>query len=138
MNNVINGNSGNNTLLGGAGDDILSGGAGADVMDGGIGNDTYYVDNAGDQVIDTIAGQIYYTSWGSYYSTNYEQVYSSATFTLGNNLEDLTLTGSDNIDGTGNELNNVIYGNDGANTLMGNAGYDYHEWRRRKRYPLWR
>jgi len=136
LNNIINGNDGNNILLGGAGNDVLSGGAGVDVMDGGVGNDTYVVDNAGDQVVETIAGQSYtgtqwvWTGYGyqsqpySYTVPDYDTVSASVTFTLSNNLEDLFLTGSNDIDGTGNELNNNIYGNDGANTLMGNAGYD--------------
>jgi Ca2+-binding RTX toxin-like protein len=125
LDNIINGNDGNNILLGGEGNDVLNGGAGADVMDGGVGNDTYYVDNAGDQVIDAIVGQTYYYSGGSYFAPDYELVYSSVTFALPSNIEDLHLTGSDDINGTGNALNNNIYGNDGANTLMGGVGYDY-------------
>ena len=116
--NTINGNSGNNILLGGAGNDTLNGGAGADIMDGGVGNDTYYVDNIGDQVIETVATQ------SGYFYPDIEIVYSSVTFTLGSNLENLTLTGLDDIDGVGNELSNAIYGNDGINTLTGNAGDD--------------
>ena len=48
------GRSGNDTLNGGGGNDSLNGGAGADTMTGGAGNDTYYVDNAGDVVIETV------------------------------------------------------------------------------------
>lgn len=125
LDNIIFGNDGNNILVGWAGNDFLNGGAGVDVMDGGAGNDTYVVDNVGDQVIDAVAGQIYNYWWGSYFSADYELVYSSVTFTLPTNIEDLYLTGSDDIDGTGNTLNNNIYGNAGANTLVGDAGYDY-------------
>ncbi|MFD1986913.1 calcium-binding protein [Mesorhizobium newzealandense] len=52
--NVITGNSGVNILIGLGGNDTLDGKEGADTMQGGIGNDTYYVDNAGDHVIETI------------------------------------------------------------------------------------
>jgi VCBS repeat-containing protein len=137
LDNVINGNDGNNTLVGNAGNDVLNGGAGADVMIGGAGNDTYFVDNAGDRVIETIVGQTS-TSWQwvwdaqagwqyqpySYVNPDIETVNASISYTLGNNIENLNLTGAGNIDGTGNELNNVINGNDGNNTLLGGAGDD--------------
>ncbi|NSX12034.1 calcium-binding protein, partial [Pseudomonas lini] len=104
LNNVINGYIGNN---------ILDGGLGADVMSGGDGNDTYIVDNIGDVVVETstLAGEI-------------DTVRSSVTFTLGANLENLTLTGVANLNGIGNTLDNVITGNDGNNQLNGGAGLD--------------
>ncbi|MDD5385164.1 MAG: Ig-like domain-containing protein, partial [Gallionella sp.] len=123
LDNIINGNDGNNSLSGGAGNDILNGGAGADVMNGGAGNDTYYVDNAGDQVIEAVVGQAQWWN-GQFVAGDAEQVYSLVSFTLGANLEYLTLTGSDNIDGAGNALANVITGNDGINVLSGGAGDD--------------
>ena len=109
LDNVIKGNDGANTLLGGAGNDILNGGAGADVMDGGAGNDTYYVDNADDQALETIVGQARWWD-GRFIAGDEDQVYSSVSFTLGNNLEDLALTGTRNIDGTGNTLTNFPAG----------------------------
>ncbi|MGC4026395.1 MAG: calcium-binding protein [Mesorhizobium sp.] len=100
--NVLTGNSGNNTL---------DGGAGADIMSGGAGNDTYYVDNAGDKVVESnVAGT--------------DLVNSSVSFTLGQYVEKLALTGSGNINGTGNSLNNTLAGNSGANILNGIAGND--------------
>jgi Ca2+-binding RTX toxin-like protein len=54
-----------------------------------------------------------------------DTVQSLITYTLGSNVENLTLTGSSNINGTGNTLNNSITGNSGNNTLTGNAGNDF-------------
>ena len=108
----LNGGAGNDTLIGGAFRDVLTGGSGVDVMQGGASNDNYYVDNALDQVIET-AG-----------NGNFDRVYSSATFTLGANVEQLILQGSTNINGTGTAQDNGLYGNDGNNTLNGMAGDD--------------
>ncbi|WP_162236029.1 hypothetical protein [Devosia sp. Leaf64] len=111
QNNVITGNSGNNTLIGGGGNDTLNGGAGADQLTGGTGNDTYVVDNGGDVVTELA-------------SEGTDLVQSSINYTLTSNVENLTLTGSAAINGTGNTLNNVIIGNSAANTLSGGAGND--------------
>ncbi len=112
-NDTLNGLGGNDTLLGGNGNDTLNGGTGADRMLGGTGtgNDTFYVDNTGDQVVE-------YTNQGT------DAVFSSITYTLAANVENLTLTGSAALSGTGNTLANVITGNSGANTLSGLAGND--------------
>ena len=99
-----------NTITGNSGDNVIDGGVGADKLNGGAGSDTYYVDNTHDVVTESGAGT--------------DQVNASATFTLGANVENLTLTGTGNIDGTGNTLNNVITGNSGDNTLNGAAGAD--------------
>ena len=107
----LTGTSGNDTLTGGAGNDILDGKAGIDTMIGGTGNDTYYVDNVKD-VVTELASQ------------GTDLVNSSVTYTLGANVENLTLTGTAAINGTGNTLNNVISGNTGNNVLNGGAGDD--------------
>lgn len=111
MDNLITGNSGNNTLGGAGGDDIIDGGKGADTMRGGTGNDTFLVDNSGDTV-------------GEYQNAGFDTVISSVAFTLGNNVEALILTGSDDLNGTGNSLHNVLTGNDGDNVLNGKGGAD--------------
>lgn len=100
--NVITGNSSSNVLDGGAGNDILS---------GGDGNDTYYVDSTGDVVTETANEGI-------------DTVLSSITYTLGDNIENLTLNGTAFINGTGNALDNIITGNDANNILDGGLGTD--------------
>ena len=57
-------------------------------------------------------------------TTEIDTVKSSKTYTLGANLENLTLTSSAAIDGTGNALDNVLTGNKGANVLNGGGGDD--------------
>src|SRR5690606_9572947 len=52
-------------------------------------------------------------------------VQSSVTFSLsGQYIENLTLTGSGNINGTGNKLANILNGHAGDNILNGGAGKD--------------
>ncbi len=112
--------AGNDSLLGGAGDDVLdggdgndalNGGSGNDTMTGGAGNDTYYVSDPADVVREDAGG-------GS------DTVRAKITYTLAANVENLTLIGSSNVAGTGNELDNVLTGNGGNNVLSGLDGND--------------
>lgn len=108
----INGGAGNDTINGGAGDDFIDGGIGADTMNGGAGNDTYVVDNVSDVV-------------GEAASQGTDTVLSSITYTISDSdVENLTLTGSAAINGTGNSSANVLTGNAAANTLAGGGGND--------------
>ncbi|WP_139559638.1 beta strand repeat-containing protein [Methylotetracoccus oryzae] len=110
---TLTGAGGADTLNGGGGTDTLDGGGSADVMRGGTGNDRYVVNVAGDQVIET-----------STLATEIDRVDSSISYTLPTNVEQLTLTGTAALNGTGNALANTLVGNSGANILDGLAGND--------------
>ena len=105
------GNALDNTISGNSGANRLSGGVGADTLIGGAGDDTYVVDDVDDSVVET-PGQ------------GVDEVRSSITYTIGSAIENLTLTGSASIDGTGNSLDNIITGNSWNNLLVGGAGAD--------------
>jgi serralysin len=106
----LSGNANSNKLFGGIGNDTLLAGLSDDHMEGGVGDDTYIVNNLS-RVIEQVDG-------GS------DTVFSFINWTLNANVENLTLNGSDAINGTGNTLNNSITGNRGSNTLIGDAGSD--------------
>ena len=114
--NILTGGLGDDTLDGGAGNDTLDGGTGADMMVGGTGNDTYVVNNAGDTTVEAPGA-----------GGGVDTVLASISLDpLADNIENLTLTGIDDIDGTGNELNNVITVLAGTahNVLSGLGGND--------------
>ncbi|MEA3064249.1 MAG: hypothetical protein QOJ27_684 [Sphingomonadales bacterium] len=108
----IFGFAGDDTLNGGGGSDTLDGGTGADTMNGGTGNDTYIVDDVGD-VVNENSGE----------GTDTVKT-TLAAYALTANVEDLRYTGAGNFTGTGNDLNNNIYGAGGSDTLSGGDGYD--------------
>ena len=110
--NILIGNAAANQLNGGDGSDQLDGAAGADTMTGGLGSDNYAVDNALDKVIETNA------------AGGTDLVHSAVTFTLGAYVENLALTGNSPVNGTGNNLANILIGNGGANIIDGGAGTD--------------
>ena len=112
-NNVLTGNSANNILNGGEGNDTLNGGAGNDTLIGGLGNDVYQVDSTTDVITEN-------TGEGT------DTIQSSVTYTIASlaNIENLTLTGSSVINGTGNAANNILTGNTANNTLNGGDGND--------------
>ena len=110
-NDTIIGDANANRLEGEDGNDTLDGGAGLDILVGGFGNDTYVLGADNDTVddgggIDTITSSVTRSLAG--YAT----------------IENLTLTGASAINGTGNNLDNVITGNDAANSLSGAGGND--------------
>ena len=110
-NDVLDGGAGHDRLYGGAGDDRLIGGLGDDTLDGGVGNDVYQVDSLGDVVIEAANAGI-------------DTIESSVTLALGANVENLVLTGSAAISGTGNGLDNLVIGNEAANVIRGGGGSD--------------
>jgi Ca2+-binding RTX toxin-like protein len=101
----------NDDFIGTSGPDTLVGTSGADAMTGLAGNDTYTVNDAGDLVIEAL-------------NQGTDTVQASIFYTLPNNVENLLLTGTGNLNGTGNGLNNQITGNSGNNNLNGAAGND--------------
>jgi Ca2+-binding RTX toxin-like protein len=111
--NLIYGYLGTDSLNGAGGDDTLVSGSGVTTMTGGTGNDTYVVGNAGDVIFEN-ANE----------GTDLVQASVSYTLAAATNVENLTLTGTAAINGTGNSGANVITGNSGSNTLTGGAGND--------------
>jgi Ca2+-binding RTX toxin-like protein len=102
LDNVLTGNAANNTLDGGAGNDSMAGGAG---------DDAYNVDSAGDKVTEALgAGD--------------DRIWSTATFSLPDNVERLYLEGGAAIHGYGNALQNIMEGNVASNNLAGGDGND--------------
>lgn len=109
-NNVLTGNAGHDLTAAGLGNDTLDGGVGNDEMLGGAGDDLFIVGETGD-IVTELAGE------------GTDTVRSSINYTLGDNLENLDLTGTA-VRGTGNALDNRISGNGGTNWLTGGAGND--------------
>ena len=112
INNRLTGNIGNNFVDGGAGNDVIIGGNGSDTVIGGLGDDIYYIDS-----LDTIIENS---------GEGLDTVVAGFSYTLDatDNLENLTLSGSLNINGVGNGLNNKLIGSNGNNILDGGAGND--------------
>lgn len=109
--NALYGGDGDDKLSGGDGDDFIVGGSGSNILDGGKGDDTYIVTLASDSIIEKTKGGT-------------DTIVASVDYTLGNNIENLTLNGSTNIAGTGNKLLNKLVGNAGNNSLNGSIGND--------------
>jgi Ca2+-binding RTX toxin-like protein len=112
----LTGNAYNNLLVGNAAANVLNGAAGVDTMWGYGGNDSYYVDDVRDAVMESAGG-------------GYDVVYATTSFTLtaGSAVEELRTLGSSSsyvANLTGNELDNAIVGNAAANTLRGGSGND--------------
>jgi serralysin len=108
---ILEGNELNNIIIGGTGDDDINGRGGNDRMMGGLGNDIYRVYEAGDVIIETSNGGI-------------DTIKSHVSYTLPNFVENLKLKGDENINGTGNSLDNIIDGSGQNNIIDGKAGAD--------------
>jgi Ca2+-binding RTX toxin-like protein len=105
------GNSAANVIAGNSGSNILNGEAGVDGMFGGAGNDTYFVDNAGDVVVENAA-------------EGNDTVFASVNYALAANVDNLVLQGGADLQGRGNSAVNAIFGNDGNNLLDGEGSAD--------------
>jgi Ca2+-binding RTX toxin-like protein/subtilisin-like proprotein convertase family protein len=112
--NELSGGLGRDYLFANAGDDILDGGAGIDRLVGGLGNDTYYVDSKADSIIE-------------FGNEGVDTVFTTSSYTLSSNVENLTATGIENVTLGGNSLDNHIIGNTGDNVLAGGIGSDILE-----------
>ncbi|MDB9485409.1 lectin-like protein, partial [Dolichospermum circinale CS-537/01] len=112
-NDNLIGTNGNDILNGFAGNDTLNGSAGIDTLIGGLGNDIYVVDTITDTITELVNQGI-------------DTIQSSVNYSIAllTNVENLTLTGTAEINGTGNAGNNVITGNGANNILNGGAGID--------------
>ena len=109
-NDSLYGQAGNDILFGNPGNDLLDGGSGNDQMEGGLGDDLYMLDSPDDLLIEA-------DNQGN------DTVQSLVSYTLGNNLEALVLTGQA-ANGGGNGRDNQITGNGSRNQLRGEAGND--------------
>jgi trimeric autotransporter adhesin len=105
------GNTFANLLYGNGGHNLLDGRGGPDIMLGGFGNDTYFVDNIGEMIVENL-------------NEGTDAVFATVDHILAANVETLVLQGSVNLSGTGNAIVNNIYGNSGDNTLNGGGAGD--------------
>jgi Ca2+-binding RTX toxin-like protein len=107
----LDGGGGADNLAGGSGNDRLTAGVGTDTLSGGSGNDIYEVDSVDDLIVEVEDRGI-------------DTEVASCSDTLADNIENLVLTGSAALNGTGNAAANVITGSVGANILSGGLGDD--------------
>ncbi len=110
-NDLLEGNAGVDTLIGGAGNDTLVAGSGPATLIGGAGNDTFIVNSTAD-VIESASG------------SSVNVIFSSASYVLPTNVNQLTLTGIANVTATGNAANDTLTGGAGNDTLIAGTGVD--------------
>lgn len=108
---VVSGTAAAEALTGSDAADWLDGRGGADTLSGGLGDDTYVVSDAGTKVVEAFGAGV-------------DTVRSSVSYALTTNIENLTLTGTSAINGTGNSQSNILVGNSGDNVLTGGGGND--------------
>ena len=128
-NDLLQSGGGDDRLYGGNGDDILEGGGNDDVLDGGHGNDTLDGDYGVDKMTGGDGNDVYHVDNVNDTVTERsgegtDTIYSSVSYTAAANVENLTLTGSNNIFGIGNHNDNILTGNKGDNRLSGEDGND--------------
>jgi Ca2+-binding RTX toxin-like protein len=102
-----------NIVHGDGGNDSLIASHGANQLHGGAGDDTYFLDNASDAVFENPNEGI-------------DTVHASVHFRLSDNVENLVLQGSADLQGYGNDLGNTLTSNDGRDFLAGGPGNDIY------------
>ena len=105
------GGSGNDTITGNSSDNILNGSSGSDILIGGLGDDTFIIDSISDTVSENL-------------NEGTDLIISSVSYTLPINVEKISLSGSLDINATGNNLDNILKGNSGKNKIDGKSGKD--------------
>lgn len=112
-NDSLDGGGDNDTLNGGDGNDTLNGGLGLDRLIGGSGNDRYLVDSVSDVIVDSVNEGI-------------DTVETNISYSIASlpDVEAIVLSGTANVNATGNVANNSLSGNGGNNILKGDAGND--------------
>ncbi|WP_426210238.1 VCBS domain-containing protein [Massilia sp. TWP1-3-3] len=150
---VLNGTPRDDVLTGSNYNDIIDGKQGCDLMTGRKGDDIYYVDavqggcdddddddghdycawqiasrrgdNERDDEDDDCRDERHPDVVVEKANEGYDTVYSSVSYTLAANVEQLRLLGYADLDGAGNSLDNKLVGNGGQNQLDGGAGNDW-------------
>ncbi len=117
----LSGLGGADTLRGNGGDDILDGGADVDTYIGGMGNDAYYVRNLG------LDGRVE-DNFSELANQGTDGVQTTVTVNLNEarfaNIENAYVIGTAAANLGGSAVNNVLVGNDAANSIYGLGGRD--------------
>ncbi len=129
----LRGENGDDMLLGGAGNDVLVGGDGADYLYGDDGNDVLRSGGDTGGNVEIMAGgagdDIYYVIAATDLTNEAadegaDTVISTVSYNLSTHIENLTLAGVADLDGSGNQLANTIIGSGGVNNIWGGDGND--------------
>lgn len=108
--NAVGGNA-SDSILGNDADNRIDGGGGSDSMSGGLGDDTYIVNDSNDQIVES-------------QNEGTDTVQASSSYTLPSNVENASVAPGANVSLQGNDLGNVLTGNNGYSTLSGGFGND--------------
>ena len=115
---TLNGGQGDDLLYGNGGDDYLDGGDGTDILNGGAGDDVMTGGDRRRHLRGRHPGRLRQRRQ----RRRHRYRRGSISYTLGADVENLVLTGTANLNGAGNELANVMTGNDGDNLIDGGGG----------------
>ena len=105
------GNGTGNAVIGNRAHNIIDRRGRVDFIVGGTGNDIYFVDNAGDAIVENVG-------------EGNDIVHAPIGYTIGANIKSLILVGT-TVNGAGNGTGNAIIGDSADNIIDGRAGSDY-------------